>query len=146
MSHFNIFCQSENMVEVKMNRYAINEGLKSKLTEILDKVKPKDSKLTFIINVSGESDDEYLISLGTTYDVDVADNNYVGFFVINEKLFLIFKNIPEEFFKLCGKEALLINATKPKKHRVIVEPYIDELPHWIFRFHKASYINIYSAY
>lgn len=53
------------MVEVKMDRYVASEELKSKLTEILDRVKYEDSKLTFIVNISSEAN-EYLISIGTT--------------------------------------------------------------------------------
>ncbi len=65
ITHFNAFCQNENMVEVKMDRYVASEELKSKLTEILDRVKYEDSKLTFIVNISSEAN-EYLISIGTT--------------------------------------------------------------------------------
>jgi hypothetical protein len=143
--HYSTFCQREYMVEIEMNRYVVNEGFKSKLTEILERVKPEDSKFTFIINVSTEAD-EYLISLGTTYDVDIVNNNYVGFFMINEKLFLIFENIAERFFKLYRKETVLVNTKKSKGSEVIVEPYIDELPFWLIRYKKGDFINVYSSY
>ncbi len=96
--HYNAFCQSENMVHIKLNRYGVSSNLESKLKEIIDRLKPEDSKLTFILNVSPEGKD-YLISLATTYEVDLTNGHkYVGFFNLDEKLFLIFENAPKKFF------------------------------------------------
>jgi hypothetical protein len=144
--HFNAFCQSENMVQIKMNRYGVSSNLESKLKEIIDRIKPKDSKLTFIINISPEGED-YLISLATTYEVDLTnDHNYVGFFNLDEKLFLIYESAPKAFFKVCGKESVSITAKKDKDSGVIVEPYIDELPNWLMRYQNGNFITVYSSY
>lgn len=143
--HLNAFCQNENMVEVKMDKYEASEKLISKLTEILDRVKSKDSKLTFIVNVSSEANG-YLISVGTTYDIDLDNSNYVGFFVVKDKTFLIYGSIAENFFKYCGKGTVSINKKKSKNPDLIVEPYIDELPNWIFKYQDGEFINVYSSY
>lgn len=133
------------MVEVKMDRYVASEELKSKLTEILDRVKYEDSKLTFIVNISSEAN-EYLISIGTTQDIDLDNNNYVGFFVVKDKVFLIYGSIAENFFKYCGKGTVSINKKKSKNPDLIVEPHIDELPNWIFKYQDGEFINVYSSY
>ncbi|KFD38215.1 hypothetical protein AT05_11070 [Schleiferia thermophila str. Yellowstone] len=145
IAHFNAFCQNENMVEIKMDKYIVSEELESKIAEILNRVKPEDSKLTFIISVSSK-DAEYLISIGTAYDIDLANNNYAGFFFVKDKSLLIYENVEEEFFKYCGKGTISINKKKSKSPDLIVEPYIDELPNWIFKYRDGEFINVYSSY
>lgn len=145
IAHFNAFCQNENMVDVKMDKYIVSEELETKIAEILNRVKPEDSKLTFIVSVSSK-DAEYLISIGTTYDIDLANNNYAGFFFVQDKPLLIYENVAEKFFRFCGKGTISINKEKSKNPDLIAEPYIDELPSWIFKYRDGEFVNVYSSY
>lgn len=145
IAQINVFCQNENMVEVKMDKYRVSVELELKIAEILNRVKQEDGKLTFIVSVSCK-DTEYIISIGTTYDIELVNNNYVGFFFIQDKSLLIYENCTDMFFKYCGKGTLSVNKKKSKNPDIIVEPYIDELPHWIFKYRDGEFVNIYSSY
>jgi hypothetical protein len=144
--HFNVFSQNENIIQIKMEKYDVSTILESEIQTIIDKIKPIDSKLAFIVNIYSEGED-YVIIISTTYEFDTVNlHQYVGFFDIKGKQFLIFKDAPELFFKSCGQEAIFIKSIQNNDPQELFQPYIDELPIWIIRYKKGCFTTIYSSY
>ncbi|HHU48064.1 MAG TPA: hypothetical protein GXZ40_09235 [Bacteroidales bacterium] len=146
---FDVFTQGE-YVQVKMEKYIASSMLESEIQIIVDKIKPKDSQLCFVVNIEPRGDD-YIIFVSTTISVyKTAIPEYVGYFEVKERQFLMLQNTPELFFTSCGQGTISINV-EPEPDVDPQKPfstllYVDELPMWIMRYEKGIFTTVFAAY
>lgn len=151
---FNAFYQSEDMVQMKLKRYNVSKDLQLKLNEVVDNLKPVDSKLIFLININSEQNDkDYFISISTTIMTDSSiRQRIVGFFYIGKVLFLIMNNAQEMFFEIYDEDMIELNIKSEKENNQVefglhlLEPYIDELPVWLIQYKNNEFMTIFSPY
>lgn len=137
------FSQNENVVSVGMIRYSVKCELKSELDKILNSLEAEDQKLIFTINTYVKKD-IYLISLTTSYDVELNDS-WLGFFEYNGKLFLLKSIEFNGFFTKEGKDTIQLNAKKSHKTNDIVQPYFDNLPYWLLEYNNGLFTTKLSS-
>jgi hypothetical protein len=141
---FMSFSQNENIVSKKMIRYTVKSEFKPELDKILNKLKPVDQKLMFIVNTSIKND-AFRISLTTTYDVGMEDD-WIGFCEYRGKLFLLELITSETFFTKVVKDLVQVNVRKIERENEIVQPHLDNLPYWFLEYHNGNFTTKFSSY
>lgn len=145
---FDVFTQGE-YVQVKMEKYIVSPMLESEIQIIIDKIKPKDSQLCFVVNIEPRGVDYIIFVFTTEYTSRSKVQKYVGYFEVKGRQILILDNIPELFFTSCGQQGTIsveletdVDSQNPFTNLL----YRDELPLWIIRYEKGVFTTAFASY